>query len=158
MIRMRTSTGTAAVANVRVRGASAIAAVATARVRDGSGLRTVFAAGGSAGGLTVSAAPALAYGAAASGGEASASTQSVTVTVTGGSGALSYAWTTQDSDGSWSIDISNGPTTRFTALTILPGQTSTATFRCTVTDQSGRSGFVDVPATADNYGRIDVPY
>lgn len=64
--------------------------------------------------------------------------QSVTAGVQGAVGTVSYAWTRTAPDGhAWTIDNPTGQTTTFSTLAD-QGESWTATFICTVTDQAGQ--------------------
>jgi hypothetical protein len=117
-------------------------------VRDASNtLHTVFTS------LRASALPAsvTAYIDAALG--TSATTNPATATPIGGQGPFTYAWTQVGDDGSaWTINAPTAATTSFTANSVPPSETQTASFACTITDASGATADTgNVGATATNF-------
>lgn len=118
------------------------------------GARVVFDAAKVGGGLTVFALPTLARGAQAFGSPVDVTTQPATATASGGTEPYSYLWSTVTSDGAWVITSPNSRTTSFRRSALSEAQTSTATFKCTVTDARGRTGEAEVDAICQNYGNL----
>lgn len=72
-----------------------------------------------------------------------ATSNTVTVTAQGGLAPYTYAWTKTDGD---TVTVT-APTSNATAFTETepPGVTFYATYRCTVTDSTGKTASVEVP-------------
>jgi hypothetical protein len=153
MIRVRTSTGTKAIKAVKVRRSGGVTKdVFAGSVRNASALKRFFSQSGT---ISITADPASTYGAIAIGFTATISTNTTTVTPTGGANPYTYAWTLITSDGgTWSIQNPTSATTKFTCAGVVPNSDQTATFRCTVTDNVGGTGTVDVEAFVANYGSL----
>lgn len=84
-------------------------------------------------------------------------TASVTATASGGSAPYAYAWTLVSDDGlggTWTAQYPSSAGTTFKASAVPATGSSTATFRCTVTDARGAVQTIDVTAIAQNYGPL----
>lgn len=98
--------------------------------------------------------PASANGAGAASSPTSIATNAVTVSVEGGTEPYSYGWVQVGSSEGWTI---SSPSSRFTAFlkSNVPVESSVSeVFRCTVTDDRGRTGTADVQANVYNYGEF----
>lgn len=156
MIGLQDASGTAGIARVAVQDAGGKSDIARISVlMPGGGDYLVFDADSGAGSLSLSINPVSAIGASGVGGPTNVSTNSVTVTASGGTGPYSYAWTLFEAAlGTWSISTPSERTTRFVAQNLSESSSGSATFRCTVTDARGRTGSVNIEASAFNYGRF----
>lgn len=151
MITVRTATGDKAAESLTVRTPDGDKAVARMTLLTATGDELMFQAAG-AGSLSATASPPSVNGAASEGFDTLIDTATTTVTATGGTEPYTYAWTLQAGDVGWEAESPLGRSSRFTSPQVAPGASSSATFRCTVTDARSRTGTVDVEANVYNYG------
>jgi hypothetical protein len=131
-IAVRQSGSAKSVTGIGVRVSGALKTVTEAWVRSGGELRRIFTI------AAVALSTYLAYGRANSAATANVVSEAVTATPSGTIGPVTYAWSRTDSDPhAWTIDDPGGQTTTFSTLAA-QGETWTATFICTVTDQAGQ--------------------
>lgn len=139
----------------RVRIAGEIMNLKAGRVRIEDGVYPFYTSDGGGGGtFTVSATPASIFGARASSSSVVVTCEAVTATPSFGTPPYTYAWTNEGADGgSWSGSNLGTP-----SPTIRCGvnayETWNATWRCTVTDSTSATAFVDVSAQASNFGDL----
>jgi len=103
---------------------------------------------GTGGSLSVSASP---VSVSTNQDAASVTTSAVTASASGGSGGNSFAWAKQ-SGGSITADSPASATTTFSATGLTAGEARSAVFRCTVTDSSTATAYVDVTVTITRAG------
>lgn len=153
MIRVRTSTGAAAIKAIRVRRPGGeTKAVFAGSLRNTVALKRFFTQSGS---ITATATPPTVSAYTATGSTATIVTASVTVAPSNGSSPYTYAWTLISSDGgTWSAQTPTTATTKFVCSGVGPGAEYAAVFRCTVTDSVGGTGTVDVEADVTNLGSL----
>ncbi|WP_408953170.1 hypothetical protein [Lysobacter sp. Hz 25] len=82
-------------------------------------------------------------------GSATVTAGNYTVTGSGGNSALSYSWVRISGD-AINISSTTAQTVSWSA-SVSKGSTLSATFRCTVSDTSGQSAFIDVGVSLDYY-------
>jgi len=75
-----------------------------------------------------------------------------TATPVGGNPPYAYAWSQVSGDAGWSPTNGTSATTTFTASGVSAGTTTSAVFKCTVTDATGRTADTNtVTAEVTNY-------
>lgn len=150
MIVVRSPSGLSEIGDIALRDAGGLQAIGSALVRDASGLHAIFAPGS---GMTIDV-PLDSTGARFSSSAGGVTTESVAATVTGGTSPYTYLWSRTDANPeSWTILTATSRETQFRAAAVGPGEQFTATFKCTVTDNTGATeDSADVTATAINYG------
>lgn len=102
--------------------------------------------------LSVTKFPAFCTGAIGSAVPLPITTNAVGVSPSGGSPPYTYAWTQESGTPGWGISSPSSPSSSFTSHPVNSGSGMSATFRCTVTDSRGSTGYVEVDATVVNYG------
>lgn len=114
------------------------------KARDAGGtLRTVFTDAGAS--FSASASPGTVYGSTL--GTGTATTNDTTVTPTGGTAPYTYAWavvTYDNPSAAPTATAATAATSGFTQTSIGIGESYSATFRCTVTDDDGNTATADV--------------
>lgn len=105
--------------------------------------------------LTVTSSQDYVFG---TGSSAYVQTPSVIISVAGGKAPYTFAWTLIEAISSgWTIGSPSGSTTTFTAGPLALESTADAIFECVVTDANGKTGSVQVSASATRYGGSDAP-
>lgn len=151
MITVRTPTGDKAVSGVTVRTPTGDKLVARMVLRTPTGDKEFYTSAAAA--LTVTAEPVSAIGTAYISDAVFVTTNSVTATATGGTAPYTYAWTRVSGTTDFDPQTPSAASTRFRIVLDVGGE-AYALFRCTVTDARGRTGTVDVEATAYNFGNF----
>lgn len=151
MITVRTPTGDKAASAVTIRTPTGDKLVARMVLRTPTGDKEFYTS--AAGALTVTAEPPSAIGTAYISDFVFVTTNSVTATVSGGTAPYTYAWTRVSGDAGFNALTGSSASTRF-RISLDVGGEAFAVFRCTVTDARGRTGTVDVEATAYNFGNF----
>lgn len=131
-------------------------AIAKITVKTPTGDKIVFDKSTVISGLGVALSVPRVSGAASSLPPVPITTSGCTANVTGGTPPYSYAWTDVTDDGlggTWSATAPSSATSAFQASAVATGQTSNATFRCTVTDARGATVTADLFADVTNYSR-----
>lgn len=158
MIAAQTPTG---LKNLFLRGVRTPAGnklIGRASILTPEGSKEVWSTTTSGGGVfSASALPSSVSGAAAVGGTTAINTSYTDVAAEGAAGAVTYDWTIESSDGgAWQANQRTSAKTNFQQSSVNAGVTSTATFKCTVTDELGRTAVVTVDARVRNYGDSSV--
>jgi hypothetical protein len=150
MSGFRDASGLRQIAGISIRDAdNVLRTVSSAYLRTAAGtLRKFF------GSMSAVAAPATKRAFGNSTGTLDITVSPVEATVTGGAAPFTYLWERTDAGGeSWTITVPTGAITGFTAEDVPPGETITATFKCTVTDAATTEAETnEVTATAVNLG------
>lgn len=157
MIRVKTTTGVKAAAEISIRdAAAALKVVANVRVRDAANALKLVYSSSATGAFTVSASPLTAFGARTGAGPLAITSEEVAVTITGGAAPYTYLWSEVSAlSGTWSIQNSTSDRTRFTCSGVPLGDSYVAEFKCTVTDARGvSSDSATVTVTCTNYGDL----
>jgi hypothetical protein len=145
MIRVRDGGGVSALSNIRARDASGLGDVAQVYARDAGGLHPLFST------LSVSASPDFIYGFGSSSSPIEITGNSCTATVAGGSPPFTYLWVAADP--SWGPTFPSNAITQFRSPALGPGEASSTTFTCEVTDAGGNTATSNiVQADAQNNG------
>lgn len=152
MIKLRTSSGIAEIAEVHFRDGSGLDDIGKARIRDAFGLNVIFEEQAALAAVVIGDP----YGSNGSDSAISITTSSVGCSATGGKSPYTFLWSRTDSDpASWVIVSPTNQDTAFRAASVGSGVTRTATFKCTVTDSDTPPNTADtssVTATAENFG------
>lgn len=157
MIRVKTTTGVKAAAEVRIRdAAAALKVVGNVWMRDAANALKLVYSSTATGAFTVSASPLTAFGARTGSGGLAITSEEVTVTITGGAAPYAYMWTLVSAlSGTWTIQNSTSDRARFTCSAVPVGESYVAKFKCTVTDARGvSSDSATVEVTCTNYGDL----
>lgn len=157
MIRVKTTTGVKAAAEVSIRdAAAALKVVGNVWMRDAANVLKLAYSSSATGAFLVSASPLTAFGGRTGSGSLTITSEDVTVTITGGAAPYTYLWTELSAlSGTWSIQSAASATTRFACSGVPVGDAYVATFKCTVTDARGVSSDSDpVEVTCTNYGDL----
>ncbi len=116
------------------------------RVRDINNVsRVVYRAGGAA---VITATASTSYVSGYTRYSSSATTNPVTVTGSGGTGPYTYAWSLLDYTSAIppTATAPASATSSFFQTGMIAGDVESSTWRCTVTDANGATGFVDITA------------
>lgn len=157
MIRVKTTTGVKAAAEVSIRdAAAALKVVGSVWLRDAANVLKLAYSSSATGAFIVSANPLTAFGARTGSGPLAITSEEVSVTITGGAAPYTYAWSLVFAyDGTWSIQSSTSDRTRFSCSAVPLGESYVAEFKCTVTDARGvSSDSATVTVTCTNYGDL----
>lgn len=132
-LAIRTGGASKNVTGIAIRKGGALKTVTEAWIRTGGALKQFY----SVLQITLSASAVLGRGNSAA--TLPVTSAPVTATAAGTIGAVTYAWTRTDAGAQpWTIDAPTSATTTFTT-SCAQGDDFTATFICTVSDQSGQS-------------------
>lgn len=148
-IRVRDSGGVATIASAKVRdGSNVLQSLAQIYIRDEDGLHPLLA------GLSASVSPNTASGFGYSSSSIPVITSSSTCFATGGSGPYTYLW--EPDDVAWAAVSPTAATTVFRSPALAPGEVSSTTFICTVTDAASNTAESPVVSTfaENNYSPI----
>lgn len=152
MSALKNASGTKQFAGIHVRKAGVTKAADRASIRTASGLVVFYrslASGGTTSGISV--APTAVFGTVNSTSSATVTSGAATVSVAGGVAPYTYAWSLV-SGGPMAITAPTAASTTF-STTLLPSNSRSAVFKCTVTDSAGvSSDSPQVSADLENIG------